>query len=165
MKRTVIRLMAVMTLGLGATGCIGITKGNPLALVPASELALIRSSAPVEKEAISVDDLLAQARATGKDAGPAAAPVPMQLDLAFEGEAVVAGPGHLASVGSFVAAAPAGKITIACGSGLDAEGLRAHRRALTVRKLLEFVGAAAEIRREPGLAPGTIRLIRGGRQA
>jgi len=132
--------------------------------VPPSELALIRSSAPVEKGRISVDDLLANARAAGKDSA-ATEPAASHLQLAWTGDGVAPEPAHLAGIGSFIAAAPLESVTIACGSSLNPVGLRAHRRALNLRKLLDVLGVSSAIKRDAELEDGDVKLLRGGRSA
>ena len=60
MFKAIPKLLAIAVVGTSTVGCIGISKGNPLSLVPASELALIRSSAPKQGGRISVEDMLAK---------------------------------------------------------------------------------------------------------
>lgn len=164
MFKAISKLLAIAVVGTSTVGCIGISKGNPLSLVPASELALIRSSAPKQGGRISVEDMLANARATDKEkAEPEAAPG--HVELTWSGDAVEPEPGHLVRIGSFVAAAPQQAITIACGSSLDVVGLRAHRRALAVARLLSVMGIEARVKRDAELSPGTLKLVRGGRSA
>lgn len=164
MKRSISKLLAIAIVGLSTVACIGTGKGNPLAFVPPSELALIRSSAPVEKGRISVDDLLANARASDKDSKPAK-PVTSHLQLDWAGDGVEPEPGQLAGIGSFIAAAPKESITIACGSSLNPAGLRAHRRALNLRRMLETLGVSVAIKRDGDLGDGMVKLLRGGRSA
>ena len=164
MIKAVSRLLTIAVIGFSATACIGITKGNPLSLVPASELALIKNSAPKSGGKMSVEDLLANARASGKD-GEKAKPVASHLELTWSGDTAEPEPGHLVSLGNFVAAAPKQKITIACGSSLDAEGLRAHRRALAVGQVLKVLGVPTEVKRDAELPSNSLKLIRGGRSA
>lgn len=158
------RVLAVALVSVSATACIGITKGNPLSLVPASELALIKSSAPKSGGKMSVNELLANARASGKD-GEKAEPTESHLDLTWTGDTVEPEPGHLVSLGNFVAAAPKHKITIACGSSLDAVGLKAHRRALAVGQLLKLLGIPSEVKRDAAVSPQSLKLLREGPSA
>ncbi|MDF1730781.1 MAG: hypothetical protein P1U49_04700 [Minwuia sp.] len=156
------RLLAVAILGMTTTACVGISKGNPLSLVPASELALIKNSAPKNGKKISVEDMLANARASD-GTGDKTAPTVSNLELAWAGDSTEPEPGHLISLGNFVAAAPKANVTISCSSSLDAEGLRAHRRALAVRQVLNVLGVPTQVKRDVDVPTGALRLVRGGR--
>jgi hypothetical protein len=156
------KLFAVAIVAISTTACIGITRGNPLSLVPASELALIKNSAPRNGKKISVEDLLTNARASDKG-GRKAAPVAGNLELTWSGETAEPEPGHLVSLGNFVAAAPKETVTITCGSSLDTEGLRAHQRALAVSQVLQMLGVPVQVKRDAGLPTRTLKLVRGGR--